>query len=116
MTTSLNTEMQDNGDLLLTTTEGVAVGWIYYDVNTRRFEPVLMCRSTSGATFRSLEAAKLMALALNTERVALQEDEDQARKVEQSRQTRAAARPNNTLNTELLRERAERGVRCKRAF
>ena len=74
MTTPLNTEMQINGDTLLTTPDGKVVGWIYYHNKTRCFEPVLMWQFVRGVSFHSLEAAKLMALALYTEREALQED------------------------------------------
>ena len=107
MTTSLTTEMQDNGNILLTTPEGGAVGRIDYHVKTRRFEPVMFGTGCADNTsFRSLEAAEYVALAHHLEirshtglsaGLAYQAD----RKAEQLRQ-------NNIMVEKLLSERAER--------
>ena len=81
-TTTLNIELMDGGDLHLTADEGAGkdgapapnkwrehVGWVHYDVVTRRFKPVMAgCGCADGTSFLSMDAAKFMALAHYAER------------------------------------------------
>tara|TARA_R110002096_G_scaffold3453_2_gene16989 strand:+ start:1131 stop:1451 length:321 start_codon:yes stop_codon:yes gene_type:complete len=69
--TTLNIELMAGGDIHLTSKDEKHVGWVHYDVVTRRFKPVMAgCGCADGTSFLSMDAAKFMALAHYAERAA----------------------------------------------
>ena len=79
-TLSLITELEGQGNMHLTADEGAArvgahVGWIHKNLETQRYEPVMLGEGCAdGTSFLSLAAAELMALTHYAERLALQDD------------------------------------------
>ena len=76
--TSKRADDQGYDGFTLSTKEGVHVGWITWNIKTRKYEPMLMNKGCSdGTSFTSLEAAEYCAFAHHCENMETLTSRDQ---------------------------------------